>query len=148
MWTVPCHSSARSHTASPCRGRAQPGLEVEHPGGGWLPVPPRVGCLIINAGDQITHWTNGVLRSANHRVVVASARPRYSTAFFTYFDLHALVTPLAQFVSAARPPLRPPETTLEYFHFKLQESTGVAAAAGGACEAKEDASPDARTGDT
>ena len=33
----------------------------------------------------------------------------------------ALVAPLAQFVSAEKPPLRPPETTLEYFHFKLHQ---------------------------
>ena len=81
----------------------QPGLEVEHPDPkvGWVPVPPRDGCLIINAGDQITHWTNGALRSANHRVIVRpeARRPRYSTAFFTYFDLHALVAPLPQFVT-------------------------------------------------
>ena len=108
----------------------QPGLEVEHPDGGWLPVPPRDGCLIINAGDQIHHWTNGYLRSANHRVVVADrTRPRYSTAFFTYFDLHAVVTALPQFVKPGQAPLRPPETTREYFHFKLGESTGVTAAA-------------------
>ena len=103
----------------------QPGLEVEHPDGGWLPVPPRPGCLIINAGDQITHWTNGYLRSANHRVVVSSrSRARYSTAFFTYFDLHATVSALPQYVSDEKPPVRPPETTLEYFHFKLAESVG------------------------
>ena len=69
---------------------------------GWVPVPPRDGCLIINAGDQITHWTNGALRSANHRVIVRpeARRPRYSTAFFTYFDLHALVAPLPLGIAA------------------------------------------------
>lgn len=100
-----------------------PGLEVELDGG-WVPVPPRDGCLIVNAGDQIFHWTNGEYRSANHRVVPVSLKPRYSTAFFTYFDFHAVVSPLPQFVSSARPAIQKPMTTREYFHFKLFESTG------------------------
>ena len=112
-----------------------PGLEVEHPRAGWLGVPPRAGALIVNAGDQIAHWTNGEFRSANHRVVVASSTPRYSTAFFTYFDLHATVAPLPQFVTRERPPLRRAETTLEYFHFKLRESVG------GSAPAQDDTSP-------
>jgi len=110
----------------------QPGLEVEHSEAGWLPVPPRDGCLIVNAGDQVKHWTNGELKSANHRVVVKSARPRFSTAFFAYFDLWARLEALPQFVSSARPPMRPPETTLEFFHFKLGESVGNARERGGA----------------
>ena len=110
----------------------QPGLEVEHSEAGWLPVPPRDGCLIVNAGDQVKHWTNGELKSANHRVVVKSARPRFSTAFFAYFDLWARLEALPQFVSSARPPMRPPETTLELFHFKLGESVGNARERGGA----------------
>ena len=55
-----------------------PGLEVEHPRAGWLGVP-RAGALIVNAGDQIAHWRTAS-SAANHRVVVASSTPRYSTA--------------------------------------------------------------------
>ena len=64
-------------------------------------MPPRAGCLIVNAGDQIHTWTNGEFRSANHRVVVSERRARYSTAFFTYLD-STHVAPLAQYVSAER----------------------------------------------
>jgi isopenicillin N synthase-like dioxygenase len=113
-----------------------PGLEVELEGE-WLPVPPRSGCLIINAGDQIRHWTNGEFRSATHRVrmpapsaaaaaaAAGGPRARFSTAFFTYFDIDAVVSALPQYVSLPdRPALRDPETTQQYFHFKLFESTG------------------------
>eukprot|EP01043_Picozoa_sp_COSAG02_P051389 COSAG02_NODE_5403_length_4357_cov_3.183185_2_plen_181_part_00 len=100
-----------------------PGLEVELDGE-WLAVPPREGCLIINAGDQIFHWTNGEYRSATHRVLHNISKPRYSTAFFTYFDIDTVVSPLAQFVSDERPALRKSESSREYFHFKLFESTG------------------------
>ena len=39
-----------------------PGLQVELDGA-WLPVPPRAGMLIVNAGDQIDALTNGHYRS-------------------------------------------------------------------------------------
>ena len=100
-----------------------PGLEVELDGE-WLPVPPREGCLIINAGDQIYHWTNAEYRSATHRVLHNIPKPRFSTAFFTYFDIDTVMSPLAQFITEERPALRQPESSREYFHFKLFESTG------------------------
>ena len=72
----------------------QPGLEVEHPDGGWLPVPPR------RAASSSTRAT----RSRTGRTATCAApttaswsprgHARYSTAFFTYFDLHATVSAL------------------------------------------------------
>jgi len=108
-----------------------PGLQVQSAAGEWLPVPPREGCLIVNAGDQLRVWTTGALRSGNHRVVVdpGARRPRLSTAFFAYFDLHSVLTPLPQFLGDG-PPLRPPERTMDYFHFKLRESVENAAKRG------------------
>ena len=97
------------------------GLEVELDGE-WLPVPPREGCLIINAGDQIYHWTNGEYRSATHRVLHSIPKPRFSTAFFTYFDIDTIVSALPQFVTPDRPALRKPETSREYFHFRSRSS--------------------------
>ena len=101
-----------------------PGLQVQM-GDAWLAVPPREGCLIINSGDLIAQLTNDAYRSAVHRVVTVSTKPRFSTAVFTYFNLTAEVAPLPRFVDAAagRPPAHPAgRTTLEYFHFKLRES--------------------------
>ena len=46
-----------------------PGLEIETEEG-WLPVPPRPDCFIVNAGDQVDFWTRGFFKSANHRVWV------------------------------------------------------------------------------
>ena len=103
-----------------------PGLQIMM-GDEWLPVPPKPGCLIINSGDQITQLTNGEYRSALHRVVTTSSKPRFSTAVFTYFNLDAPSGPLTQFVSEDYPAKYPSRTTLEYFHFKLKESFGAAA---------------------
>ena len=109
-----------------------PGLEIllDEPGddekcGGrtWIPVPPKPGCLIINSGDQIAQLTNGVYKSALHRVITVSSKPRYSTAFFTYFNPYTIVAPLPRFVTKDRPARYPSDrTTLEYFHSKLRES--------------------------
>lgn len=93
----------------------------------WLPVPPKPDCLIINSGDQIAQLTNDTYQSALHRVVTTSSKARYSTAVFTYFNVHTKVAPLPQFVTEERSARYPPRTTLEYFHFKLHKSFGVAA---------------------
>lgn len=106
-----------------------PGLEVFYDGK-WIPVPPKPDCLIINSGDQIAQLTNDVYKSALHRVVTTSAKPRYSTAVFTYFNVYSKVRPLVKFVNEARgvPSKYQGQTTLEYFHYKLHESFGVASA--------------------
>lgn len=103
-----------------------PGLQIYH-NDQWLPVPPKPDCLIINSGDQIAQLTNDTYKSALHRVVTTSTKPRYSTAVFTYFNVHAKVGPLPQFVNNEEGPKYQSRTTLEYFHYKLHQSFGVAA---------------------
>ena len=106
-----------------------PGLQIYY-NDEWLPVPPKPDCLIINSGDQIAQLTNDTYKSALHRVVTTSTKIRYSTAVFTYFNVYTKVGPLARFVSEEAGSLAkyPSRTTLEYFHYKLHESFGVAAA--------------------
>ena len=106
-----------------------PGLQIYH-NNEWLPVPPKPDCLIINSGDQIAQLTNDTYKSALHRVVTTSTRPRYSTAVFTYFNVYTKVGPLPQFVNLELEGMGakyPSRTTLEYFHFKLHQSFGVKA---------------------
>lgn len=53
---------------------------------GWLYVPPRQGCAIINLGDAMVHYTGGILCSGRHRGVPAPGAqgrwPRYSIVYF------------------------------------------------------------------
>ncbi|KAJ8602277.1 hypothetical protein CTAYLR_003681 [Chrysophaeum taylorii] len=102
-----------------------PGLEIQRDGE-WIPVPPKEGCVIVNAGDQITLFTAGRYKSANHRVRTVSPKERYSTAFFAYFDYHALVQPL-NFDDNFSTPHAPSQgiTTADYFALKLCESVGM-----------------------
>lgn len=86
------------------RLKGQAGLELEKKDGSWAPVPV---CppgsesdpsppILINIGDLLSYWTNGLFRSTVHRVVFPAAGagqnmdgetntgPRYSIAFFCH----------------------------------------------------------------
>ncbi|EEP80200.1 potential dioxygenase [Uncinocarpus reesii 1704] len=80
----------------------QPGLEIQTPTGEWAPVPVRPAPrgpaetgfppILVNIGDILSYWTNGLLKSTVHRVVFpaeeqAGASPgkdRYSMAYFCH----------------------------------------------------------------
>lgn len=90
------------------RLRGQAGLELDTSGAGagaasWAPVPvcpPGTEAdpappVLVNIGDLLSYWTNGLLRSTVHRVVFPPAgrapvdgeggeEPRYSIAFFCH----------------------------------------------------------------
>ena len=52
----------------------------------WQYVQPQTGCAIINLGDSMVKWTNGLLKSAMHRVTYAPGKQadatRWSLAYF------------------------------------------------------------------
>ena len=44
------------------------GLEVRNVAGEWIQAPPIPGTLVINLGDLMARWTNGIYNSNMHRV--------------------------------------------------------------------------------
>ncbi|KAL2277246.1 hypothetical protein FJTKL_00107 [Diaporthe vaccinii] len=86
------------------RLKGQAGLEVNLPDGSWAPVPVSPPGteddpsppILVNIGDLLSYWTNGLLRSTVHRVVFpggdgrglltgeSDSDPRYSIAFFCH----------------------------------------------------------------
>ncbi|OTB07769.1 hypothetical protein M426DRAFT_317662 [Hypoxylon sp. CI-4A] len=88
------------------RLRGQAGLEILEPrttataAGTWAPVPvsppgtedDESPPILVNIGDLLSYWTNGLLRSTMHRVAFSaeaasgesSADPRYSVVFFCH----------------------------------------------------------------
>lgn len=45
------------------------GLQVRSPKGNWIDATPIEGTIIVNAGDLLSRWSNGLLASTEHRVV-------------------------------------------------------------------------------
>ncbi|KAI9371797.1 hypothetical protein BJX61DRAFT_10583 [Aspergillus egyptiacus] len=83
----------------------QPGLEILTPEGTWAPVPvePKQAGnstqgssyafppILVNIGDLLSYWTDGLLKSTVHRVVFPaperignSSQDRYSIVFFCH----------------------------------------------------------------
>lgn len=79
------------------------GLQVQTPEGAWVDAPRIPGSFVVNVGDMLHRWSNGILKSTPHRVINRSGRARYSCPFF--FDPHVstVIAPLDGCVDATRP---------------------------------------------
>lgn len=70
------------------------GLEAEHRGLGWIEVPPRPGCFVVNIGNMMECWSGGRFRSTMHRVHPPRGKDRYSIAYFASPSYDTRVEPL------------------------------------------------------
>lgn len=59
-----------------------PGLEIMSPSGHWMPAPAVPDGLVVNIGDMMMRWTNGLYRSTMHRVINRTGEERYSVPLF------------------------------------------------------------------
>ncbi|KAI0446679.1 2OG-Fe(II) oxygenase superfamily protein [Xylaria telfairii] len=83
------------------RLKGQAGLEILTAQGDWVPVPvcppgtenDLLPPILVNIGDLLSYWTNGLLRSTVHRVAFADSGtidgestrdPRYSIVYFCH----------------------------------------------------------------
>ena len=70
-----------------CADKARPAGERV-----WLDVEPRRGHFVVNLGEMLERWSNGLYNANLHRVVNASGRERYSVPFFYDGDADYEVT--------------------------------------------------------
>jgi isopenicillin N synthase-like dioxygenase len=70
------------------------GLEVRNRDNDWVAVPPIDGTLVVNVGEVLKVWSDGIFSSTLHRVINRSGRRRYSVPFFMYPSYDALIHPL------------------------------------------------------
>ena len=87
--------------------QTEPGLQVMDREDNWIEAPPIPGTFVINIGDMLETWTNGVYKATLHRVVNLG-RERFSIPFFAAVDQTTKVQPLPKFVSDERPPAYAP----------------------------------------
>lgn len=105
------------------------GLEVQAADGSWMPATPIPGTFIVNLGDMIPRWTNGLYRSNLHRVINANAsgRDRYSIPLFYSPNYHARIEAVPGTVPAGEAPRFAPCTAGEHLTEMYRKTYGMAA---------------------
>ncbi|KAI9718724.1 MAG: hypothetical protein M1812_003898 [Candelaria pacifica] len=69
-------------------------LQVQARDGSWINADPMPGAFVVNIGDMMERWTNGLWKSTRHRVIHRGDGYRVSVPFFFEPDFGALVEPL------------------------------------------------------
>jgi isopenicillin N synthase-like dioxygenase len=98
-----------------------PGLEVMNGAGRWVSAPPVPGAFVVNIGDLLEVWSNGVFVSTSHRVRAVSVE-RYSFPLFFSVDYETRVEPLAHLVPAGEAPRYAPLVSGEHLLAQTMQS--------------------------
>lgn len=79
------------------------GLQVMTAEDRWIDVPVDLRVFVVNIGDMLEAWTNGLLRSTPHRVLNLSAE-RYSMPYFVAANHDTLIQPFPELVKPGEQP--------------------------------------------
>jgi isopenicillin N synthase-like dioxygenase len=90
------------------------GLDIQTRDGQWIEAPVMPGMFLVNIGQILSRWTNGLFPSTPHRVVNLQGVERYSIPFFFDPDLDAEVSCLPTCQSAENPAQFPPIRYLDH----------------------------------
>jgi isopenicillin N synthase-like dioxygenase len=103
------------------------GLEVQMPDGAWAATTPVPETLVVNLGDMVPRWTNGLYHSNPHRVrnLHSGGQPRHSIPFFYSPDYQARVEPVPSCVSADIPARFAPCTAGEHLQQMAAQTYGL-----------------------
>ncbi len=78
----------------------EPGLQLKTKEGEWLQIVVPEGAVIVGCGDMMQNLTNGLFRSAVHRVVdEGKGKNRYAIAFYTHGRYTDRMDPLPRCIS-------------------------------------------------
>ena len=103
------------------------GLEVQNADGDWISATPIPGTFVVNLGDMIARWTNGLYHSNMHRVLnnLSAGRDRYSVACFFSPDRNAIIECLPTCVDEDNPPKFATCTAGEHLDEMFRRSYGA-----------------------
>ncbi|KAF9019957.1 Clavaminate synthase-like protein [Hymenopellis radicata] len=97
-------------------------LQVLNSDNQWIDAPPIPGTMVINLGDQLARWTNGIFKSTVHRAINRSGVRRYSIPLFFGTDYDVKLEPIPGCVSDTRPMQYEVVTAGEYVQSKLKQT--------------------------
>ncbi|XP_019162029.1 PREDICTED: codeine O-demethylase-like [Ipomoea nil] len=100
------------------------GLQVKTDDGNWIPVEFHpADALVVNVGDTLEIFSNGVYKSVEHRVMVDSSKERISIAMFFNAKFEAEIGPARCLINEENPPafrrMKMEEYVKEFFSRKL-----------------------------
>ncbi|KAL3521541.1 hypothetical protein ACH5RR_019690 [Cinchona calisaya] len=100
------------------------GLQVRSKDGKWMDINPRNGNLVVNIGDLMQAWSNGKLRSSEHRVVLRQCANRFSMAFFCCFEDEKVIYAPHEVVGEETSRLYKPFVCADYLKFRENSEKG------------------------
>jgi isopenicillin N synthase-like dioxygenase len=101
-----------------------PGLQILTKQGKWINAPPVKDCFIVNLGDMLERWTNGMFKSTKHRVLTAGDVERYSIPFFyePNFDTRVECLDMCCSTDDTNPAKYPPTTSGQHLIDKYRQT--------------------------
>ncbi|KAI3974945.1 hypothetical protein MKX01_005056 [Papaver californicum] len=100
------------------------GLQVRSKQGKWMDINPCEDTLVVNIGDLLQAWSNGQLRSSEHRVILKRPVNRLTLAFFWCFEDDKVILAPDEIVGDGKPRLYKPFVCLEYLKFRQSSEIG------------------------
>jgi len=107
--------------------KAAGGLEVLMPNDTWRAVTPKKNELVVNLGDMMALWTNGIWKSTLHRVVNPEKlhderSQRQTIGYFMHPDYDALIKTIPTCITKERPKVFEEITAGEHIAKKIRAS--------------------------
>ena len=107
--------------------QASGGLEVLMADDTWCPVTPKENELVVNLGDMMALWTNGMWKSTLHRVVNPKelhdkSSDRQTIGYFMHPDYDAIIDTIPTCINERRPKVFAPISAGEHIAKKIQAS--------------------------